>query len=177
MNGFETPSDHDQDREPASHGSSLKKILVKGLRSDDRDLWPPVDEESLWAEDLGRGRYRIDSIPFLAKGLSLDDIVRVKEVVGDDQMPIFHSVVQRGGHSTYRVKVLAGLDADRHEAYHQLARAISEIGCQTESASPRFFSVDCPPEANVHALYDILEVGEKEGIWEFEEGHSRVNDE
>lgn len=37
--------------------------------------------------------------------------------------------------------------------------------------SGRLFAIDVPPEADIHGVYSMLEDGEREGAWDFEEGH------
>jgi|SRR5580693_6339272 hypothetical protein len=37
--------------------------------------WPPVSVETLWVEAAKNGTYRVDSVPFLVKGIAVDDIV------------------------------------------------------------------------------------------------------
>ena len=39
----------------------------------------PSDKETLWAESVGPDLYRLDNIPFYAKGIALDDIVEASK--------------------------------------------------------------------------------------------------
>lgn len=134
---------------------------------------PPEDEaagveaENLWAAALGDGRYRIDNIPFYAYGISLDDIVRAVEVGG---RLVFSEVVSRGGHSTYRVLVSDTKGVD-DAAFKRLWLVLETSGCAREVAKSRWVAIDVPPAADIFSVYDILESGEAEGIWTFEEGH------
>lgn len=43
----------------------------------DADGYPPDRRESLWASEEEIGLYRIDNIPFYAKGISSGDVVAV----------------------------------------------------------------------------------------------------
>src|SRR5512146_547637 len=61
----------------------------------------PADDW-LWAEPLGSGRFRIESCPFFAYGVSRDDVVRAVEAAGEDA-PRLEDVVEKGGHRTLRI--------------------------------------------------------------------------
>jgi hypothetical protein len=54
----------------------------------------------MWAEPLGGDRYRLQNVPFYAYGLSFDDVVSARQIGGQ---LFVQDVVERGGHSTYRI--------------------------------------------------------------------------
>jgi hypothetical protein len=105
----------------------------------DEDGFPPMDHESLWGKLASEdGAFRIDSIPFFATDVSLRDVVRA-ELVGDAWH--FSEVLERAGHSTLRVMMLAD------GKLTVIRNALHQLGCQTElSHVPDFFSVDVPPD-------------------------------
>ena len=48
----------------------------------DEDGWPPVTAETLWAVELGGGLFRLDNIPFYARGVSDGDTVSAIRKMG-----------------------------------------------------------------------------------------------
>lgn len=129
----------------------------------------PSDEqgfgsESLWAEPLTHGRYRIRNSPFYAYGISTEDIVIAEQ---EDGLLRVQRVILRGNHSTYRLK-LSGLLINSPE-FLEHWRPLQELGCTFEQGP--LIAVDVPPSADIYAVYSLLEAGESEGVWEFEEGH------
>jgi hypothetical protein len=126
-----------------------------------------VDAENLWAEPMGDDHFRIRNIPFYVYGVSYKDVVYATEVDGRRR---FKEIVSHNGHSTYRVLVndQAGYESDRFQA---LWRRLSELGCSYEVAKCRWITIDVPPESDVFAVYGILEQGNDEGVWSFEEAH------
>lgn len=81
---------------------------------------------------------------------------------------MFSAVVERGGHSTYRIMLAPETRAERFEALWQ---QLASLGCTYESAPPRFLAIDVPPQTDVYAVYRILARVQEAGLWSFEEGH------
>jgi hypothetical protein len=50
-------------------------------------------------------------------------------------------------------------------------RPLQNLGCTYEVGDRRLFAVDVPQDADIHHVYALLETGEADGIWDFEEGH------
>jgi hypothetical protein len=126
-----------------------------------------VKTESLWAEKVGSGRFRILNSPFFLFGISADDVVEAKETDGG---LMFQRVDSRGGHSTYRIFLQGGRtikDAD----FRTYWGPISKLGATFENADDHFVAVDIPPGRDVAAIYELLDRGEQDGIWAFEEVH------
>jgi hypothetical protein len=74
----------------------------------------------------------------------------------------------RGGHSTFRLIV------DEKQAgspFEERFRELEELGCGYEGSSATFVAVDVPPGASAVRVYELLEAGEADGIWRFEEAH------
>jgi Domain of unknown function (DUF4265) len=127
--------------------------------------WHSHRTESVWANPLPEGLYRVRNVPFYALGVSCEDVVWA-ELDGD--MLSFRGVVRRGGHSTYRFFLLGGITEPQWEPYWQ---PLEEIGCTYEQGIARFFAVDLPPEADLYKAYELLDRGERAGVWGFEEAH------
>jgi hypothetical protein len=119
--------------------------------------------ETLWAFVLGRDRYQLDNIPFLAFDLSLNDVVSAP--VADD-IPTFERVLERSGHSTYRLALQDGVDP---ATFPELVGALKDLGCRLERFTPRMIGVDVPPSVDIHAAYEVISSGMTAGNWHFDE--------
>jgi hypothetical protein len=162
--GASTMSSEEHGNPQSAEKSELTKIRF-ALSAEDQAAG--VDAENLWAAALGNRRYRIDNIPFYVYGLSLDDVVHAEEEGG---ILVFCEVVSRGGHSTYRVLVNdnAGVNGTNLK---DLWLKLEELGCTRETAKRQWIAIDVPPVTNILSVYKILESGEEQGVWSFEEGH------
>lgn len=132
-----------------------------------QDAEQGVEAENLWALDLGNGLYKIDNIPFYVYGISCGDTVHAALAEG---RLTFQTVVQRGGHSTYRVLLKSdrGVDDDR---FRRLWKRLATMGCSREIARKRLVAIDIPTEADADAVYGVLQIGKSDGTWVFEEVH------
>ncbi len=142
---------------------SLKKVTFFLNQNE----WHGYASETIWAEQTSGNCYRLRNTPFYAKGVSLHDVVCVK---AKNHELIFDYVAIRGGHSTYRLLV----DRSRQqEIFLQYWQPLQELGCSYETAEGRMrlYAIDVPPSADIYKVYSLLEKGETDGIWEFEEGH------
>ncbi len=119
--------------------------------------------ERLWAEEVGDRQFRLLNSPFFAYGLSLDDVVLGGKIDESGARP-FVRVLRRSGRSTYRILVD---DQDRFEEYWQ---PLGAKGCTYES-SGKLVAVDVPASSDIYSVYSLLEAGEADSVWEFEEGH------
>jgi len=139
----------------------LEKIIIK-LEDD----WHGNSTEELWVEPWFKANnYQIRNTPFYAKGVSLDDIVEAEEV---GEMKYFKCVVQNSGHSTYRIFLGDKISETIFERYWM---PLENIGCSYKKGYNRFYSIDVPDETDIYKTYSFLENGEKNNIWEFEEGN------
>lgn len=132
----------------------------------DADQWHGSATETLWADPLDDGLRRLDNLPFLAFGVSFNDIV--KTVMSSDGLEDFVSVSRPGGHSTYRVIVRGEkLPEDR-------LKQIADLGCLYEVGKigrVLLVSVSVPPDTDIKSAYSMFEEGEAEGVWDFEESN------
>lgn len=122
------------------------------------------EDEWIWAEPLGSGRYRIESAPFFAYGLSRDDVVHA--TAGD--LPRVEDVERKGGHRTLRVALDPAFDVDRPEV-RKLLGELEEIGCAIETLPPHIVALDVPPELDVAEAVRRLQTPVRDGllIWEW----------
>jgi len=139
--------------------------------SQDEDGYPPVSVETLWMSPVTGGAYRLDNIPFFAKGVSCGDMVSA--FPGPDGHLWFDQVVDHSGHSTLRVVVFREVDDKRplEERVEELRGRFSSIGCSTElSHLPGLLAVDVPPLVNFSIVLPLLEEGVMGG-WDYEEAN------
>jgi len=133
-----------------------------------QDAWHGFESESVWAEALEDGSMRILNTPFFAKGISFKDVVSIKI---EPEMIRFDSVICKSGHSTYRILID---DATVDRMFKTRWGEIATLGCTYESFvtdAIRLYAVDIPPSIDVHKVYALLAAGEKDGVWDFEEGN------
>jgi hypothetical protein len=126
-----------------------------------------VETEDMWAESLGDSRYRLLNSPFFTFGVSAEDIV-LAEQAGDSLA--FRRVLSRGGHSTYRLYLQNG-ETIQSSNFNEHWKPISSLGATFENANDRFVAVDIPPKCDVQEIYRLLQAGEDDGFWAFEEVH------
>lgn len=148
---------HDRSRE------QYVKVVVNLPASD----WHSHALETLWAEPLGGDRYRVQNVPFYAYGLSFDDVVNARQIGGQ---LFVQDVVERGGHSTYRVFLSQGVKRDEVR-FRESWRPLEEIGATYEQANDRLLAIDVPGSTDIYRAYELLQGGEGAGVWDFEEAH------
>ncbi len=126
----------------------------------------PADDW-LWAEPLGSGRFRVESCPFFAYGVSRNDVV-VAEPPPGDESPRVEAVVEKGGHRTLRGALDPSVDA-AHPRIQDLLGRLLEMGCTHETLRPKLLAVDVPPTVDVGACVALLQAIGDEGVllWEW----------
>lgn len=146
------------------HGRG-REDLVKVLFQLEPDAWHGSATETLWAERVDQRRFRLRNVPFFAFGVSVEDVVFARDAEG---LLEFDGVSIRGGHSTYRIITKATASP---ESVKQRWQELEQLGCTFEQGPGRLKAIDVPPRADIYKVYPLLEQGEHEGVWEFEEGH------
>ena len=133
------------------------------------DSWHGAGSEGVWTKLIkplaDKAIVEVNNIPFFSRALSLGDKI---VIAFKNNEVVFDSVVEWGGHSTYRIFFQ---NPSGDEATVLLR--FNELGCYWESTSFRggkLFALDIPPHVNIHDVYAMLESGEKKGLWLFEEG-------
>lgn len=137
------------------------------MEADQRELVKvllPASEETLWAEPIGKGLYRLANTPFLEPTLNWCDLVRGDG--GNVAQIRVSGLVSRGGHSTARILFppLTHPEA-RRSALEQLSRS----GATYEGAGGGFYVLDLPPTADPAEIRERLEALHAEGILDWEE--------
>ena len=131
------------------------KILFENEDEDGK-----VDLESVWAMPVDDG-YRIDNIPFYAKGVSLNDIIEASLDQGG--MLRFDRLLLASGHSTVRLWF-----ADEGDV-QTVREMLRQMGCASELDLPRLVAVDIPPSVSYEGIRGFLDDQERRGVFEYEE--------
>lgn len=143
--------------------SGYQKILFRLQR--DADGYPPNEWETLWAKELGQDLFQIDNVPFFVRGISDGDTVLA--TFREDEYH-FVRVVKRSKNSVIRVMVYEGEDVQA------LRDQLSTLGCESElSHIARLFSVHIPASVSISEVRALLDKGEQEERWSYEEGSLR----
>jgi hypothetical protein len=143
--------------EESQAGSPVKVIVL--LEQEEED-YPPVDYEELWTTPLGEGLYRIESIPFFARGIARLDIVSAAE---EEEALIFQEVEEQSGHSTIRLVIY---NAD---AVPAITERFERLGCLSETTFTKLVALDVPPDLALEELRERLDLGFTQGQWDYEE--------
>jgi hypothetical protein len=123
------------------------------------------EAEWVWADRVGESTFVVRNVPTFVFGLSYGDTVRAKS---EDGVLVFDAVVQRGGHSTYRVYAKSSRKSPELAAVLQI---LERMHCDIEPATDKIVALDVLPEADIYEVYRVLEEAERAGIVQFEEGH------
>lgn len=126
----------------------------------------PADDW-LWAEALGSGRYRVESCPFFAYGISREDVVRAIDGVGEEA-PQLDEVVEKGGHRTLRLALDPRVELSE-PSVQTLLEQLLELGCTHEALRPKLVAIDLPPEVDVGNVAERLQALADAGtiLWEW----------
>ena len=131
----------------------------------DEDGYPPDKWETLWATEVEGDIFKLDNIPFYARNVSSEDLVRASL---NEEVLEFKELVRSSGNSVFRVYVMeaAEISAARAE--------FGALGCESElSSSARLFAVEVPSSCSFSPIATLLEEGVRLGRWEYEEACMR----
>lgn len=133
----------------------------------DEGGWPPVSVESLWAIDLGDGTVRLNNTPWFVRGIASNDIIVVRP---DDDGDLWAGdTVQPSQHCTIRLIVLK--DDGSAAARQSVLEAFHRLGTTGEGIERyRMVALDVPPEADLPKILKLLNHGDTEEWWHWEEG-------
>ncbi len=128
---------------------------------------PGPADDWLWAEPLGSGRYRVESCPFFAYGISRDDVVRALDATGEEA-PRLEDVIEKSGHRTLRLALDARVELGDTMVQGLLERLL-ELGCTHETLRPKLVAIDLPGPVDVTIVAELLQALSDEGtiVWEW----------
>jgi hypothetical protein len=118
--------------------------------------------ESLWAQDLGQDRYRIDNCPFYACGVSLHDIVHAPRDPGSGIATV-DQVLSKSGNRTIRLFFARAVAPGNSSA--RILEALVSLGCGYEGADRHFIAVNIPSRLRLAIVCDYL--AEQGVMWEY----------
>lgn len=111
--------------------------------------------------------FEIASIPFFLKNVSRGDIVKATTVVEtevqNDEIFEFDSIIERGGHNTYRLLV-------KKEDSGGTVKELQARGLAVEEESGGLLAVDVPPSVNQRAVDSFLVKESESGRWQMQDG-------
>ncbi len=118
-------------------------------------------EDSVWAESLGSDRYRVESCPFFAYGISRDDVIRAAAGPADAG-PSLDAVLEKGGHRTLRLTLGASVEL-RSAPVQRVLEKLIDLGCTHELLRPRLVAIDLPPEVDLEVAAELLQEAARAG--------------
>jgi hypothetical protein len=98
----------------------------------------------MWASAAGGNRFLILNSPFYVYGISYLDVV---SIIIEDGLNRYDHVVDRGGHSTYRIFLVEEKSLQKFDEYWG---ALKSLGCTFERGTDYLVAVDVPPEADIY---------------------------
>ncbi len=124
-------------------------------------------EDWLWAEPLGSGRFRVESCPFFAYGISRDDVVHATEPKAGEA-PRLEEVLEKGGHRTVWLALDPAVEiADA--AVQGLLERLLEMGCTHETLRAKLVALDVPEAVDVTLVVELLQslADDATVVWEW----------
>lgn len=131
--------------------------------------FPVYDDlvETMWANDLGDGRYRVDNIPWFAYGVSLHDVISVKYLQGDSR-PYFDRVIVPSGEITNRITFEENLPEEKRRAASDLLQQIIESASTFSKYSEDYVAIVALDSELQGHLEPLMRSGEQAGYWDWE---------
>ncbi len=123
--------------------------------------------ETLWAERIDDGKFKIANVPFLAMGVNWGDVVLAK---AEEGRLVFSEILIRGGHSTFRVYFLKN-KTDLKVQHARLLELFGESAThEGHSDSMPLYAIDVLPGANTALIIKDLDGAQKSGELEYDIG-------
>lgn len=148
--------------------------MIKVIFVLDPNDWHGHATETLWAEPVPgteRKQFTLMNSPFFTTGISHLDIVDTVPT-DNDHIVGFRNIVKRSGHSTYMLLV----DENEHRFPGYWAM-LEKMGCKYESGRIKLstgkrmlYSVDVPDNVDLNGVLDILDRGNADKVWIYQEG-------
>ena len=120
-----------------------------------------TEVESMWAIEREDG-YEIDNIPFHVTSLAVGDLVAARR--DEDGLLWFTQMTKPSGHSTIQILFA------RKEDVPSFRTHLDQMGCSSEKSDiPELIAVDIPPSVKYEKIKTLLDEGEREGRFEYQE--------
>ena len=141
--------------------NEMVKIRFRLLQG--ADGYPPCDNEGLWATPLGGGAYRVANLPWFVPDVALGDVVRA--VADGDGILWAVERTEESGNCTIRV---APLDVDQRTVFDTFG-AMGVFG-EGLGGGVDIVALNVPQNAEFRCIKTVLQQGEADGRWAYEEG-------
>lgn len=139
--------------------SRSKKVVFR--LEQDADGYPPATTESVWANEVGEGRYQLDNIPFFTREATLGDVVHARS---EDGELVFAGIARRSSNSLIRVVYFDPTDPQ------DVRDELEKLGCATEWMEDfDLIAVNVPDSVPLADVQKALEAGSTAGRWDYEE--------
>jgi len=143
----------------------MNKEKMTFILEKDEDGYPPDDSETLWVENLGDNKYRIDNIPFYVRGLSPDDVVAGKI---NNNILMFDRYVEKSNISVFRIVFF-----DRSKMDIVLSTAV-KMGCRWEGSHLKnLYSIEIPRSVDLNEVRNLLNAEASNDVLDYEEASIR----
>ena len=144
----------------------MNQNLTKILFELPKDNLGNYSTESVWAEEIGEHVYLLKNSPFYSYGYSFED--KVLTTKQGSNLPVVLKLIEPSGRSTYRLILNKAASNDDFSKHWLL---LENIGCSYEEGTSGLYAVDVPASTDIYKAYELLELGESSGVWEFEEAN------
>jgi hypothetical protein len=120
--------------------------------------------ETVWADDLGEGRYKLDNLPWFTYGISAADEF---EAAADGTGQLwFVRMLRKSGNRTLRVILQMAPTASELTFESQgVLPVLESLGCRWEGATQILFAVNIPPDVDLATVTEALD--ETDVRWEY----------
>ncbi len=116
----------------------MTKVALRG---------PHGEVETLWAEVMGGGHYRLDNTPWYAYSISWRDVVEAS-ADADGQLQ-FVKLISKGGNRTVRIR-------SKEPFTSEWLRKVVELGATYEGADRRLIGINIPAETELGVITSFL---------------------
>jgi hypothetical protein len=140
--------------------SETNRIVNVTFPLDQQDDWPPVAREDIPCNQVAEGQYRLRGIPFYARAVARDDVVKASPRNGRLE---FIEVCDRAEAATVRAIVR---DESRVAA---VRKALGFLGCDTAvNDLVKLVAIHVPSFVPYGPIRDYLEAQSREGVLSYE---------
>lgn len=141
------------------------KSRVRILFQFHSDLLNGEMTEMIWTTivDQDKGFYKIDNIPFHAPLIATGDVVLA---MFDDRKHVltYRETITHSGNSVVRVLI-----TDEDKDLNSIRYLFSELGCPSEKANDRYFTLEIPASVDYKIIKQKLDELEASGIIKYKE--------
>jgi len=143
----------------------LKRAITNKMRKKVtlvyKNLAGEIGEETIWAEPVDEGYYKVDNIPFFATNLAYNDIISVEDENG---VLYFNNLIKASGHSTLQIVFF------EKSKENDVLKRLEEMGCEWEGMQGGgYYAVDVPPDKDYNAIIKMLDVKHQNSVLDYKE--------